>query len=84
MVRRGLLVLDAGAAASDGSDGGGRGNSGVTWWIIAIAVIAAVAAVAIGVLAAFLVRRKGRAPPLEDDPEGLLKVKPCSITPLRT
>ena len=47
----------------------------MTWWIIAIAVIASVAAVAVGVLTAFLVRRKGRAnAKLEEDPEGLLKV----------
>lgn len=57
------------------SDSGSGGQSKVTWWIIAVAVIAAVAAIAVGILAAFLVRRK-RSP--KDDhpkaPEPLLKV----------
>ncbi|BDA46412.1 probable mitogen-activated protein kinase kinase kinase 11 [Coccomyxa sp. Obi] len=56
----------------------GAGTSGeqpkVTWWIILVAVIAGVAAIAVGVLAAFLVRRK-RSPKEEPpkDPELLLK-----------
>ena len=57
------------------TDNGSGGQSKVTWWIIAVAVIAAVAAIAVGILAAFLVRRK-RSP--KDDhpkaPEPLLKV----------
>lgn len=68
------------------SSGGNKGPSGVTWWIIAVAVIAGVAAIAVGILAAFLVKRKRRPHnadlPLKG-PEALLKVGPALIcTPL--